>query len=236
MPSLLYPGFRFQPISRFLVLPGAWARVSPCRDRLAFARRAYRTAEGEMDIQASPLRSYVLMFLFRFSRAAPGPHPGPLPPSGRGGLLLVGGGFGWLSGEEGELVVFVWGGGGLSFCEGRFASFAVLGPFTNGPYGCRSRCSWTGSAGGVGFAGWDGGGGGSLSGLASPGIPRSPLASRPLTSSTKGAVALPCSSPEPPFDLPLERGKGCGGCGSSRCWLGRLGGFFGCLVVCGLGR
>ena len=50
------------PISRFLVLPGAWARVSPCRDRLAFARRAYRTAEGEMDIQASPLRSYVLIF------------------------------------------------------------------------------------------------------------------------------------------------------------------------------
>ena len=34
---LLFPGFRFQPISRFLVLPGAWARFSPCRDRLASA-------------------------------------------------------------------------------------------------------------------------------------------------------------------------------------------------------
>ena len=74
---LLFPGFRFQPISRFLVLPGAWARFSPCRDRLAFALRTYRTAEGEMDIQASPLRSYVLMFLFRFSPAAPGTW-GPL--------------------------------------------------------------------------------------------------------------------------------------------------------------
>ena len=28
--------------------------------------------------------------------------------------------------------------GGLYFCEGRFASFAVLGPFTNGPYGVGS--------------------------------------------------------------------------------------------------
>ena len=61
---LLFPGFRFQPISRFLVLPGAWARFSPCRDRLAFARRAYRTAEGELDIQAGPLRSYVLFCFF----------------------------------------------------------------------------------------------------------------------------------------------------------------------------
>ena len=25
--------------------------------------------------------------------------------------------------------------GSLSFCEGRFASFAALGPFSNGPYG-----------------------------------------------------------------------------------------------------
>ena len=60
--------------------------------------------------------------------------PGPLPPGGRGGF--VGGGWGfqlvvgcvWDGG-----VVFVWG--VFIFCEGRFASFAVVGPFSNGPYG-----------------------------------------------------------------------------------------------------
>ena len=70
---LLFPGFRFQPISRFLVLPGAWAWFSPNCDRLAFARRAYRTAEGEMDIQASPLRSYVLIFFVPLLSGGPGP-------------------------------------------------------------------------------------------------------------------------------------------------------------------
>ena len=53
-------------------------------------------------------------------------------PAGEG-VLLVGRwirqavwGLGWRGG---------FGLGGLYFCEGRFASFAVLGPFSNGPYG-----------------------------------------------------------------------------------------------------
>ena len=55
------------------------------------------------------------------------PHPGPLGERG------------FVGGDGGGLVVGVgcedgWVRKSLSFCEGRFASFAVLGPFTNGPY------------------------------------------------------------------------------------------------------
>ena len=56
-------------------------------------------------------------------RSSPGPHPGPLPPSGRGGLLVVRrrfgrrfGGLGWRGG---------FGLGVFLFAKVRFASFAV---------------------------------------------------------------------------------------------------------------
>ena len=65
-------------------------------------------------------------------RASLVPRLGPRPPSGRGGLLVVDGGFMLVAEGCGRAGGF--GLGSLSFCEGRFASFAVLGPFTNGPY------------------------------------------------------------------------------------------------------
>ena len=65
------------------------------------------------------------------------PPPRALAPAlarreGEGVLLVVDGGFSLVVGVWGSGVVFVLG--SLSFCEGRFASFAALGPFTNGPY------------------------------------------------------------------------------------------------------
>ena len=50
-----------------------------------------------------------------------------------------------MVGVWGSGVVLVWG--VFIFAKVRFASFAVLGPFTNGPYGWRSWCSWTGVVG-----------------------------------------------------------------------------------------
>ena len=82
---LLFPGFRFQPISRFLVLPGAWAWFSPCRDRLASALPVLSDCRRRLLCsQQSCFGVTSFCFLFRFSRAAPGPHPGPLPSNGRG--------------------------------------------------------------------------------------------------------------------------------------------------------
>ena len=71
-------------------------------------------------------------------------HPDPLPPRGRGDSPssppVLGSRFRGMGLSGGFCL------GSLSFCEGRFASFAVLGPFTNGPYGVRS-CFWLGGGG-----------------------------------------------------------------------------------------
>ena len=70
--------FSWFPISRFLVLPGAWAWVSPNCDRLAFARRAYRTAEGGCCARNSPASELRPLFFFvRFSRAQRFPVAAP---------------------------------------------------------------------------------------------------------------------------------------------------------------
>ena len=98
--------------------------------------------------------------------------------------------------------------GSLSFCEGRFASFAVVGPFSNGPYGWRFWCSRTGSGGGVGIAVW-GVGIGSPSGPSSPACP-APFGRAPFA--TKGAEA-------PPFrPAPSPGGVLCTICMDGYCW------------------
>ncbi len=61
------------------------------------------------------------------------PHPGPLPRRGEGDFPFP------FPSTLGFLVSRIGSGCGfglerLLFCEGRFASFTVLGPFTNGPY------------------------------------------------------------------------------------------------------
>ena len=122
---------------------------------------------------------------------SPGPHPGPLPPSGRGGLLVAGGGFNWWSGVCGMAGWFLFGGSlflrrALRFLRGGWA--VLERPLRGGGHGVRGRGLWVvwwfcGKVVWMGECFWP----------RFPGIPRSPLASRPLASSTKGAVALPLS-------------------------------------------
>ena len=63
-PFGLFLFFRDLGVADFSVLgfAGGFARSSPCRDRLAGPFRSYRTAEGEPDSQAGPLRTHVLLF------------------------------------------------------------------------------------------------------------------------------------------------------------------------------
>ena len=122
---------------------------------------------------------------------SPVPHPGPLPPSGRGGLLVAGGGFNWWSGVCGMAGWFLFGGSlflrrALRFLRGGWA--VLERPLRGGGHGVRGRGLWVvwwfrGKVVWMGECFWP----------RFPGIPRSPLASRPLASSTKGAVALPLS-------------------------------------------
>ena len=67
------------------------------------------------------------------------------------------------------------------FAKVRFASFAVLGPFSNGPYGWRFWCSWTGLWDGGLFAGCGGG-------WESPSGPAPPRSLTPALSRRAGEV------------------------------------------------
>ena len=65
---------------------------------------------------------------------SPRPHPRPLSrPAGEGGMFVVDEVLVGVWGVWDGVVVFVWG--VCLFAKVCFASFAVLGPFTNGPYG-----------------------------------------------------------------------------------------------------
>ena len=173
------------------------------------------------------------MFLFRFSRAAPGPHPGPLPPSGRGGLLLVGGGFGWLSGEEGELVVFVWGGGGFLFAKGASLPSRCLGRSRTAPtdvgLGVRGRGLRVALALLVGMVGV----GGVF--LASP--PRASPARLWLRAllplRRRGLWPCPAPRPNPLLIFPLKGGRGVWGVVRLDAGLGGLEGFLDVLLCVG---
>ena len=142
-----------------------------------------------------------------------GPPPLALAPAltrraGEGVLLVVDGGFQLVIRGVGERVVLVWG--VFISAKVRFASFAALGPFSNGPYGmavpvfvdgpcdaafpvfAKGVCGLVGSLRG-GVLRW-----GSPSGPASRASPAriASLARAPLRFA-KGAVALPLLSPRP---------------------------------------
>ena len=76
---LLFPGFRFQPISRFLVLPGAWARFSPCRDRLASALPVLSDCRRRLLCSQQSCFGVTSFFLFcPLLSGGPGPSPSPV--------------------------------------------------------------------------------------------------------------------------------------------------------------